>query len=512
MSDASGSLSSPSSGICADGVDEKLRAFPAVFFLLICLADLGANLYGINFPTFWHPDELAKAVQLRTGVFNFHHPLLLLRLTWVADVFMPASGLRDVVLSGRVVSAAAVAVAVASCGTLVARRFGRAFGFAAAALVAVTPAVFTCAHFFKEDSVLLMGVALTMVAMQALNEAPTRGKIVALGLALGVVCSAKYPGAIMVIPAASLMIHKRVKLFDMALCLLCACSIFVAVDGAGIFGRSSLADGLIVEIKHVSSGHDGVVWGPLSPRTLILFWQSSSPVVIVTWSIGMLLFFLRPRAMAALILFVPLLWLAAAQLSMVAFTRYIVPATALASVAAVWTLAAYFEGSESRRVKIFVVLALLAGGGLMLGPLEATASAFVDNPRDRIASWIRQNLPSDAKIATEFYCSLPTPERVALDPAIQPLPQSILEPSFHLGSAGDLGSLRSKGITHIVISSSHFDRFFDRFATLATDVARQRRKFYQEVFTTLSPMHEDAQRFETDEVLSSRILVYDIRK
>jgi hypothetical protein len=308
------------------------------------------------------------------------------------------------------------------------------------------------------------------------------------------------------------LIYNRVKLVDAALCLFCTCIVFVAVNGAAIFGPSSLADGLISEIEHVTSGHDGVVWGPLSPRTLILFWQSSSPVIIAIWSIGMMLFFLKPRATAAVVLYVPLLWLVAAQLSMVAFTRYVMPAAALASVAAVWIVAARVEGSDNRWAKVFLIFALAFGGVVMLRPFETAASAFVDNPRDRVTSWIRQNIPSDAKIATEFYSGLPTPTRLALDPAIQLLPQSIFEPSFHLGSVGDLKNLRSKGITHIVISSSHFDRFFDRFATLSTDVARQRKKFYEEVFATLAPMHEDALPLETDEVLSSRILVYDIRK
>jgi hypothetical protein len=75
MSDKIQGLSNPFSGIRGDA-DERLRTFPAVFFALIFLADLGVNLYGINFPTFWHPEEVGKALQLRTGIFNFHHPLL----------------------------------------------------------------------------------------------------------------------------------------------------------------------------------------------------------------------------------------------------------------------------------------------------------------------------------------------------------------------------------------------------------------------------------------------------
>jgi hypothetical protein len=164
--------------------------------------------------------------------------------------------------------------------------------------------------------------------------------------------------------------------------------------------------------------------------------------------------------MDAIVLFTPVLWLVATHLSMLAFSRYAMPAAALTSVAAVWTAAAGGRASVAWWPKVFLIAILTFGGASMLRPLAAAASAFVDNPRDRTTSWIRNNLPSNAKIATEYYAGLPTPELLTLDPTIQLLPQFVSQPFFHLGSAGDLSSLREKGFTHIVVSSSHFDKVF----------------------------------------------------
>jgi hypothetical protein len=136
-------------------------ALSSLLFTAIFVADFCLNLIGIGFPITWHPDELGKAIQIQSWSFNFYHPQLLLRLTDVARFFyQPDDTTRTLVLTGRLVSAAATAAAVSVFGIIVARRFGILLGLAAAVLVGITPTVFVNAHFFKEDSTLLFGCAL----------------------------------------------------------------------------------------------------------------------------------------------------------------------------------------------------------------------------------------------------------------------------------------------------------------------------------------------------------------
>ena len=163
-------------------------------------------------------------------------------------------------------------------------------------------------------------------------------------------------------------------------------------------------------------------------------------------------------------------------------------------------------------MRLFVPLALLAAGCIAtLWSFLATANIFADDPRMRLVNWISHSLPPDARIAADFFSGLPTPERFALDPKIQLLPQSIAIPFYHLGSAGSLAALRAQGFTYIVLSSGNFDRFFDPTAKVTGTEAIATKRFYEEVFRQLTPMHEEPLRSDLDSQLTTRLVVYDIR-
>lgn len=63
----------------------------------------------------------------------------------------------------------------------------------------------------------------------------------------------------------------------------------------------------------------------------------------------------------------------------------------------------------------------------------------------------------------------------------------------------------------MVLSSGNYDRFFDRTARLTTDTTIARKRFYQEVFATLTPIHKEPRLIDLDPMLRMQLLVYDIR-
>lgn len=484
---------------------------PAVIlFGSVFCASLTANLVGIAFPIYWHPDEIGKALQIESGSYNFFHPLFLLRLAYVADWILAGDSLRDRILAGRIVSAIAAALAVAVFALLVACRFRSvALGATTGALLAATPLVFINAHFFKEDAVLLLGIACTMLAMQVYDEAPSRARLVGLGAALGLTFSAKYIGAVAALPVLYLLMRRKTGFVDIGFCLMFAVAVFVGINSLAIRGEGGLETGFLAELSHVTEGHGGIAWGALSPRTLIHFWENISAPILAALMIGLFFRSGRLAPLDAIVLLSPVIWLAAVQLSAVSFSRYVMPAVVLASVAAIWV---YGMTSRSRRKqKALMLICLLTGGAMMIKSTANAALAFVDNPRERTAAWIRTNLPPDSVIATEFFTGLPTRERIALDPSVQPLPQAVVQDDYNLWAAGSLDRLRQRGVTHIVISSSNFARFYDRFATYSNE-ALERKKFYDEIFATLVPIHEEDNSSDADIILFSRILVYDIRR
>ena len=494
-------------------------------FFLIFICGCAINSFGIGFPVYWHPDEAGKALQLQTGVYNYYHPLLLLHLASLVAAFHMDESIRGLVLSGRIVSVVATAVATTALAALIARRFGLAFGLVTAALVGLSPTVFTNAHFFKEDATLLMGVSLTMLALQSVNADASRKNIVLLGLASGLAMSAKYVGVVMLVPGIALLAARRTPLADIVCLVLCAMLVFMLVNSPAAFTISHWAGGFAGELHHALAGHDGISWGPVSLRTLINFWHSSTPAIVLLWICGMAWqvrrsFDRRQTETGApsrwltfddLIVFVPLLLLAPVQLSTLPFPRYVMPASALAVAAAVWTAASAFACYRNRAVR-FIPLVLLAAGCIATSwSFWTVANVFADDSRSRLAHWISHSLPLDARIAADFFSGLPTPERFALDPTIQLLPQSIAVPFFHLGSAGSLAALRAQGFTHIVLSSGNFGRFFDPTAKVTGTDAIARKRFYEEVFRQLTPIHEEPLRSDLDSQLTTRLLVYDIR-
>ena len=495
-------------------------------FFLIFICGCAINSFGLGFSAYWHSDEAAKAVQLQSGIYNFYHPQLLLHLTSLSNAaFDMGDSIRGIVLSGRIVSVVATSVATTAFAVLVARRFGTAFGVVTAGLIGLSPAVFTNAHFFKEDATLLMGVSLTMLALQLVEADASRKNIVVLGLAAGIAMSSKYVGAVMLVPCVAILLARRAPWTNIACCILCAGLVFLMVNSPAIFAMPSFAKGFAGEFVHAITGQDGISWGPASLRTLINFWNSSTAAVLALWICGMALQMrqsldkhrdktgTRPRLLTfdALVVVMPLLLLAPIQLSMLPSARYVLPASALAVVAAVWTCASVFRTHQDRALR-FVPVALLAAGCVAtLWSFLTTASIFADDSRMRLMAWISQSLPPDARIAADFFSGLPTPERFAIDPKIQLLPQFVAIPFYHLGSAGSLAALRAQGFTHIVLSSGNFGRFFDPTAKVTGAAAVAQKHFYEEVFGQLTPVYDEPLRSNLDSQLTTHLLVYDIR-
>lgn len=490
------------------------------FVTIIVAGGFALNTHGIQFPYFWHPDEIGKVDQVLTGQYNFYHPQLLLH---AASVLKKVSGaadtVRETVIVGRFVSAGATAIATAAFATIVFRRYGPAFGAITAILIAITPSVFLNAHYFKEDASLLMGVALTMLAMQSVEAKPERKNIIFLGLALGLTLSAKYVGAFMIIPVIALLIF-RVKLGQMVLCLAIAALLFLCINSPGIIGRSSLMSGLAYEFRHVTTSHGGVAWGPTSLGALKLFMNSTSIAIICLWLWGLIASLTRWKNQSradgkaipfeCLLFLTPCLLLMANQFSMVNLPRYFVTATALVTVSAIWAVADFFSRSKRTTTRYAPIAVVAFAGASLLWSFSATASVFHSDPRANLAVWIANNLPPDAKIAQDFYSGLPTADRAARDPEIKLLPQSVTTAYFHMGAAGSFTALRSQGYTHMVISSGGFDRFYDSTAKLDSKAIDQ-KKFFDEVFRILRPVYEMPKKSDVDFVLSSRILVYDLR-
>jgi Dolichyl-phosphate-mannose-protein mannosyltransferase len=492
-----------------------------IALLLIFITDYLVNLLGIEFPIYWHDGELSKARQLETGLYNFYHPQLMLRITSVFNSIFPfEESTRGIVLSGRFASAAAAATATAAFAAIVMRRFGLAFGIVTAIAIGMTPNVFFNAHYFKEDASLLMGIALSLLALQSVELNAGRDKHILLGLAIGIACSAKYIGIIMFLPAIAMIISKRTGWANAGCMVGASICVFVGVNAAGIFGTSSIANGLLIELNHVTSNHQGLRFGASTPRSLGFFWQNTVFAFLLLWLLGLghLMFrSLRLRRLQSIInfegviYFMPIVILMVLQLSVTAAPRYSLPATAIVVVAAVWTSATYFVSARTRFYRAAPLSLISLGLAVTFWSFVQSVDIVEHPPATELVNWISSNLPRDAKIAADQFSNLPTTDLIAIDPSPPIPPQSIELLQNRAASELSIARLRAEGFSFVVLAKANYSRFFDPYAHVISDDARARKKFYEEVLATLRPIHSEGFEADAGHFFGSRRTVYDLQ-
>jgi len=472
------------------------------------LVVFAACSYGIDFPLYWHPDEIWKYEQLKTGNYNFFHPQLLLRLTAVADQLFAITDAKAVVVSGRLVSAVSVSLAALMFTLFVARQSGLVFGLLGGLLVAWSPTVFVSGHYFKEDAVLLAGVAASMLAMQRYLAERTLSNSAILGLALGAVCSAKYVGAITVIPVALICLREPIPLRHVLCGFGVALLVFAAVNYPMFFSGGSLVKGLRYELNHVFTEHNGIAWGVTSPRTLVDFFRNVSWLALVLF-VAMAGAKLKDLStLDIVVLGSPFLWLVVAQISAVSTPRYSMPAIALVAVGSAWFSGATMMPGYPR----------LIASGLLVAAFIFSATqtwsvmrALVDNPRSRTVAWIAKNLDPASVIATEFYAGLPTERRLRDEPTTERIPQKVIQWPVNLARDNTLEKLRRSGVTHVVVSAASYARYFDPYAKFSPERGVPDKMFYQALFNKFRPIHVEPGQLAADPILSAEISVYDIR-
>jgi hypothetical protein len=194
-------------------VNRRLGLLAALAFVL----DVTGATWGL--PARWHPDEKADtaARMAREGSLapdSFINPTLpvyvMVPVVWAqqraADAGLLAGRAADPALAGRILSAAAGALAVFLAGLLGAR-LSRGIGLLGAALLALAPGVVNLCHFATPEAWLILGAAATLLL--AARHVEGRSTAWALGLVLGLAASTKYTAAALAVPVVIAVCLRR---------------------------------------------------------------------------------------------------------------------------------------------------------------------------------------------------------------------------------------------------------------------------------------------------------------
>jgi dolichyl-phosphate-mannose-protein mannosyltransferase len=158
--------------------------------------------HGNKFPSFYHPEEEIRAWQVIKSDWDLHRPLLSAITTKLLKTGLHVpNDLQSVVRLGRTVSAFFAVGSIVCFGLSV-----YFLGSAAAAgllsfLLLCQHQFYDLAHTMSENSALLFGSSLTLLAIVLLEQKATVPRALFLGFSVGIAVSAKYIGALLFIPA-----------------------------------------------------------------------------------------------------------------------------------------------------------------------------------------------------------------------------------------------------------------------------------------------------------------------
>ena len=439
-----------------------VRTRPALLLwaVLLFAGTLTLNLRHRDFAWYYHPDEPGKIEQVLTEKWNFHHPMLLLR---VSRIVMEMAGVahesQAVVEAGRAVSAGFGALAVVALSLLAYYWRGWLTAFAAGGALAFHHQLFELSHYMKEDTALLLGMALVWLAMIVFEKAPSIGGAAAMGAACGLAISGKYIGAIALFSAVPTLWRAGGKLRAAAF-VGALFAVLIAVNWPLLADVQTFRQSLARETGFVVSGQKTSTRSVPHARSWNVFVDNTNPVIwllLAAFLVGRW----RSRrnvtpARWHLIAF-PFLYALALSFSPKSNDRYFLPATAA------FTLLAALGVTDAQRFLQFRWSGVAVATCLVLAQFNSWLRydrAFRRDDSRELLEWCRTELPPDAVISKDSRIWLPDAAKPDTVPATA-IPQRVEAEKF----AADVGTLeqqRAKGITHVAISESDYGRFFLR--------------------------------------------------
>ena len=471
----------------------RTKAALVVWSLALFAATLALHLRHRDFAWYYHPDEGGKVGQVLTEKWNFNHPMLLLRASKLALGWSGAA--RDpqsVVEIGRAVSATFTAVAVVALSLFAFQWRGWLAALAAGGALMLQHQLFELSHYMKEDTALLCGLALALLALGHFEARPTLANAAVLGGACALAISGKYIGVIVLLATGPTLLQagggRRRWAFFAGLAI-----VLLVVNWPLISDFDTFCASFERETTFVIEGQKGSTRSVPHAQYWNIFIDNTTPAI---WLLLVLFLTARWGGWRAItltrwhVVAFPFVYALVLSFSPKSNDRYFLPATA------VFTLFAALGVPDVARVCAWKWATPLAAVVLVLGQVPSWLRyerAFQRDDSRELQAWCRAKLPPDAVIAKDSRIWLPDPNKPDGVPA-DAIPQKIVPEKF-VADLGTLDELRAKGITHVAVSESDYGRFFLKSLQPKTgqeqDFAR-RKAFYESLFRDHKPLFERA--------------------
>lgn len=462
----------------------RLLLWAVVLFAVCYLVNTRHN----QFPWYYHPDEPGKVEQVVEGNWNLHHPLLLLGTTKVlASVAGAGANEQAIVEIGRNLSAVFIAGAIVALSLLAYAWRSWPAALLTGALLATHHQLYELSHYLKEDSALLFGVALTLLALWLYSKSPSVPRAIFLGIACALATSGKYIGAVTLLFALPILISKRGERPGAVWAMFIVSFLAgLAAVNFPLFGEmQTFRDSFSREMKLVTEGQAGSTrsvphgeyWTIFRDNTTPLIWAALLVFLFARWK-------LRRELTAAewLIIALPFIYTIALSFSPKTNDRYFLPATAIFTL-----LAGLAITDLPRKWAIPAAVLLIAAqfpswSKSRPGWLEYER-AFQHDDTAEMIDFLRKEVPADAVILKDNRIALPDPERKKHAARLGVIPQKVIAERYAADFA-KFDELPAKSVTHVIVSEQDYGRYFRKSLKPqkgAESKFAESRKFYEQL-------------------------------
>lgn len=520
-------------------VGHLLAGLWCVGLFLFCLW-----LYTRNnaFPVEFHPDEPGKVRQIIQDFRNYNHPQLLLEGTqiWLDYTGTPVTE-DSVILAGRQVAAffgAAATAMFALTAYLMVGWWGLVFG---TLLFGLNPPILTYSHYMKEDTSLLIGVAMTVLASRIIwmtrrwyARIPA-WVLIAAGTALA--ASGKYVGSmVVVLPLALVFLAPGFKWYRPLLRFLLVVPLillFVGIvnhralnpgglDFAAVYETPSswpilFHPGFLQGLENETDHSQGSHWGLTAnrPNTYVLrtaLSQSWPHAAIPAMALPLILVLTWRRGWGYEVLLITFAASCTFVLShsIILFARYPLPITSLVYLLGVIALARLFAFSAPRpvtRTTLGCCTAVVLLAALLPICLDYT-SQFRNDSRFALQDWAAKNLPQNARVFNDHYARMPLPYG-----PLENRGDLNIRTHFILGLMPGLQYQLTRSDAYYIICDLSYNRFFEpsvRAAPGNEDASARAKAFYEKLLTEHTPIWVAAPKRNMHAFTNPEIRVYHL--
>ncbi len=443
------------------------RKLPVVAWAVaLFFATLWLHTRNNTFPFYYHPDEPSKVEQVMgTRAWNFHHPMLLLSAAKLATVVSGATTEQQVVEAGRWVSAVFTAGAVVAFSLLGMMARGRLVGVGMGLVLMLHHQLFELSHYMKEDTALLFGLAVSIIAAHGYARQPSGRWALLLGTGCALAISGKYLGVLSLIFAASALWRSERRRPDAFTAGVALAAVFILINLPLLRDWRTFSASFVRETQLVVEGQGQITQNVPHGHYWNVFLSNSTPVMWLL-QLAALSGAWRRRAkltrMEWTTLAFPFAYAVALSFSPKDNDRYFLPATALLSMLAVVgaaEFARWFNSHEPLAERI--AIALLIAGQLPSwtedrGGLVKYWQAFERDDNAELVEWLRKEVPADQVIAKDNKIRLPTASRRNED--VPPLPYEMRSKEY-VADLGSLTDLHAANVSYVIITDSTFQKF-----------------------------------------------------